>query len=1138
MQGGELEAALHSVIARVERYERTGEPEAVMELGTLPDAAPLWHAAMSAQGTSLEVMQALARLHWARSKAHTAKQWDEDRFAAILLYARIGCADARLVPAEVMNLLRSEPTIDHRFLGPHSWGWRATDMLKRQMYTNDLAELDEVVDLFRASTMAYPPDHQLWYGDMSNLVLALRLRYERRSDPADLDRAIRVAESALRTGDPSSRTALQLRDNYSATLARRAKATGDILDATKAVELSKQVMGGILPSDPQRHLFANSLAVSLATRYELTGDLDDIQSAVTHAAEAVTCAPVDDPGQGAYRSNLGTYLLAQFEATGRLELLNSAVESLTKAVTKVGSRHADRSLALMQLGLALHTRYERSGDRQDLHDAVNAVDEALQIEDERSVRRPGLLNTRGHILCSLGDVTGDRGYLDAAVESYREALRRTPSGHPERALLASNLGNALLERHAGGPFAVRPSFGAVRHLSTGSTGKRLPAMVEKGLRAFFREPCDASSTDLAEAAEAHRLALEEAGPHHPGRASYLNNQGNSARARFLATREESDGEHAAELYRQVRGMVPSHHPAHPKATLNLADTLLQLGSERVEEALFLLRELAGELSAPPSLRIHAASSWGRAEGERGRWQAALEGYAVALDLLPSVASRGLDREVREERLSDWSGLATEAASCAIAASQPNRALELLEQGRGVLWSQLLDARDDMAALRAADPHLADRLADVEAALDASPQASAGSAEAGGDARWWARAADRRLALAAEYSELLAQASALPGLIGFRRPWRAEQLRRATAGGPVVLVVTSRWRCDALMVDETDTRVVPLTALEHATAVQHGVRYLMALQRYEASRRDETARVALNLAVSSTLHWLWDTVADPVLTALGRTAPPGPEEEWPRVWWCPTGSLALLPVHAACRATPGGLDAPDQADAVMDRVVSSYTPTLRALLESRADRTSAQHPGRVLAVGMPETAGQAPLPQVEAELAGLRARFPDITELRGKAATCEAVRESLRTHAWVHLSCHGGQNLDRPSQGSLLLADGSLSIADLYTEWHAHGEFAFLSACRTALGGAGVPDEAITMASAMQYVGWQHVIGTLWSVGADTAAELCSDVYDTLTAKGNFRPALTAEALHKAVRALRADDDRQPARWAAFIHSGA
>jgi CHAT domain-containing protein len=41
------------------------------------------------------------------------------------------------------------------------------------------------------------------------------------------------------------------------------------------------------------------------------------------------------------------------------------------------------------------------------------------------------------------------------------------------------------------------------------------------------------------------------------------------------------------------------------------------------------------------------------------------------------------------------------------------------------------------------------------------------------------------------------------------------------------------------------------------------------------------------------------------------------------------------------------------------------------------------------------------------------------------------------------------------------------------------------------------DEAITLAAALHYAGWRHVIATLWSVSDIAAAEVAEDVYSQL-----------------------------------------
>jgi CHAT domain-containing protein len=355
---------------------------------------------------------------------------------------------------------------------------------------------------------------------------------------------------------------------------------------------------------------------------------------------------------------------------------------------------------------------------------------------------------------------------------------------------------------------------------------------------------------------------------------------------------------------------------------------------------------------------------------------------------------------------------------------------------------------------------------------------------------------------------------------------------------------SPWRCDALIVTTAGVEVTNLAGLtsEEVTARARG--YLNALWRVqEASAAGTTslprlqdAAAQAEVALQDVTGWLWDEIAGPVLAALASSGPPAPGQPWPRLWWCPTGALSLLPLHAAGHHTAEGRA---RHESVLDRVMSSYTPTLRALLDARVSRTrplTASSGGRMLAVGLPETSGQAPLPNVTRELRLLRERFPGChTVLEGPAATWAAVREELPRHDWVHVSCHADQDLADPSRGGFLLHDRRLTVADIGAGQY-RGDFAFLSACKTATGGVRLPDEAITLAAALFYAGYRHVIGTLWSVHDRTTADVAAAVYASLTGRGTFEPDRAASALHQAVRGLRAAG-KPLSRWMPFTHTG-
>jgi hypothetical protein len=418
-----------------------------------------------------------------------------------------------------------------------------------------------------------------------------------------------------------------------------------------------------------------------------------------------------------------------------------------------------------------------------------------------------------------------------------------------------------------------------------------------------------------------------------------------------------------------------------------------------------------------------------------------------------------------------------------------------------------------------------------------------------------------MALAREWTDLVSRVRELPGFADFLQPPRLETLLPAAIGGPVVMLNVGQWRCDAIIVRHTGITACALPGLTSDDASRWAQRYLDVLREQEtaadehdaalaqrrerqgmagrqavqrAGRRLTEAAAATETMLTELLGWLWDTIAEPVLAELGLVRTPGDGGEWRRVWWCPTGPLTLLPLHAAGHHQDTG------GRTVVDRAVSSYTPTLRALLEARKPLDPAvADTERLLVVGLAETPGRRPLRGVAAELGVVNELVPEShrTVLEGPAATREAVLNELGSHRWVHFSCHGDQNLDDPSRGGLALHDGMLTIAHIAARQN-HAEFAGLSACKTATGGSKLLDEAITLAAALHYTGYRHVIGTLWSVhDSPGTADLFAAIYRDMTVDGRLRPDRSAAALHRATRALRDRHPGRPSAWTPFIHIG-
>jgi hypothetical protein len=93
-------------------------------------------------------------------------------------------------------------------------------------------------------------------------------------------------------------------------------------------------------------------------------------------------------------------------------------------------------------------------------------------------------------------------------------------------------------------------------------------------------------------------------------------------------------------------------------------------------------------------------------------------YAQAIELLAMAVWHGLTADDRRLRLVAYSGLARGAAAAWLSVDESGRrAVELLDQGRNVVWAQILDQRRDLAQLDHVRPDLAAALDAVRRELD-------------------------------------------------------------------------------------------------------------------------------------------------------------------------------------------------------------------------------------------------------------------------------------------------------------------------------------------------------------------------------------------------------------------------------------
>ena len=1044
--------------------------------------------------------------------------------------------------------------------------------------TGDPDQLDLVIATAREFRATLPEGSADQVTSLGTLRSALWKRFELDRDPGLLDEVVEVAaelEGRTEAGDAALPTRLAELAGY---LAERYQYTGDLADLDAALARGRRaqaLMSGL--TDRACGVVLNNLAAVLHLNFERNADPDVLDEAIALGCEAVNAFGPDDPHtamamaslSGYLRSRyqmsnvdsdldeavrlarvageanvtataqfLGVVLLTAYERTGEPALLDDAIGA-ARAFMDAGHAHVHGALNLSNLAIALRYRFERTGALADLDAAADAGRAALH---RLGVEAPG----RAVVLINIAALFGARFAqvgigrdADRAVGLSREAAVLLPSGHPQRATALNMLALGLRQRferagdHADLVEAVQVARSAVNAAVPGSflraACSTTLAMLLRGVAEEFGNPAS-----LDEAIEVYRQILLSLPADLPGRSIVLLNLSSALLDRHRLTGRPGDLGEAIGTAREAVAATSVGLPQHTSAMFNLGASLAEstaLGEgTALEEALDTYRRVAQTAGADALLRHRAGRAWGKAAGALGHWTEALQALDLAVEQMQFVAWRGLERTDRIRALRQMAGTAAEAVAAALNAAVPAHALQLLEQARGVLVTETLRAGGARARLHAKAPTIAARMDEIRAQLDNAPPSvvdPAGAARLGDDA-----GARARETLAREWDALVATAREVEGLANLYRPPTVPELCRAAAGGPVVIVNVAPARCDALILSPDGVNVCPLAITLEEVAERVGT--LFEALHYGGKTLASVAR--LNRDLRTTLAWLWDTVAEPVLTRLGITAAAEPGTEPPHVWWCPVGPASFLPLHAAGHHTVDG-------DCLLDRVISSYTPTLSTLVHS----TTASPAGRLdrlLAVAVPRTNGLADLPNAELEVDALRQVVPGVTALVDEQATRARILGELPDCAMFHFAGHGQHDPVAPAAAAALYpfdhdVAGPITAADLAALRPDTARFAFLSACETATPTLDVPDEALHVAGALHEAGFPQVIATQWAIYDGPAAAVTARLYSELTCDGTqpVDPTRTAAALHATVRELRARYRAQPAIWAPYLHVG-
>ncbi|GAA2047575.1 CHAT domain-containing protein [Catenulispora yoronensis] len=971
-------------------------------------------------------------------------------------------------------------------------------------------------ELFESWLADLPPDGPTRASLLGFRTAATARLFERDGDPDTLARGIALGREAVAAlSDPDDIAIVH--DSLGSLLYRRFETAGDPGDLEEAIALGRVLVDD--GTDPQRLSIGSvNIVNSLVALFERTADPGRLEEAIELGRRAVAATPADAQHRGFVLNALGHATLTRALHLGDIDAQAESLQYLQEAATALGPENQSFSVVAGGLSSLHRLRYVASGDVADLNDMVRYARQAVAASPAGHFGHAIHLMTLAGSLTSLAGRTGSGQAAAEALEAAREAVADTPAQHFLRPVAMNVLASVLYGWYQRtNDLTVAREAMAIHDAVLASLPEdnvRYVGSIETAARTLELVYSNTRSKDVLErliAIVRRGLASGSLNSEVTGRLNYL-----LASASLFRFEDYGDTAALAEagVHYRASALVSASVP----------------------------RQLVGWQA---SSHVLVLSGLGRE---------ALAAMEKAVALMPMVAPRELTSRDREVRLTETRSTAASAVVAALAAGDPVRGVELFEQARGVLLGEAMAQRATPSTLYVDAPALAEefeRACDDLAELAADPgNPAVEDPVAGlGDRAEQQRSTQRRDA-SARWRAAVERIRELPEYSDFLLPVPVGRLQAQVQRAPVVLLTAHPDRCTALVLtDDTadPVRVVTFPDLDPSAVAGQANRFTAATRTTQSGQEAADVQRRAQRTASAILEWLWDAVAEPVLSALDVGTAPRPGEPWRRLWWCPSGAFVSLPLHAA--GYHGDVAAGDVAAGaaaprtVLDRIVSSYAVTVRGLAYAARNPARSAADGGALIVSVPEADGAVPLHGIRDEVADLMALMPHATLLDGPRATRDAVRDALPAHAIAHFACHGISDLTTPRDSRLLLADHRhhpLSV-EAVSRLELKADLAFLSACETTNTPAQLTEEALHITSAFQLAGYRHVIGTQWQVNDTAARQVAAEFYRRLTAGGTRSPdpELSPFALHDAVRLVRSSGQAvaTPTRWAAHVHVG-
>lgn len=511
------------------------------------------------------------------------------------------------------------------------------------------------------------------------------------------------------------------------------------------------------------------------------------------------------------------------------------------------------------------------------------------------------------------------------------------------------------------------------------------------------------------------------------------------------------------------------------------------------------------------------------------WEEAIDVYLIAINATEKLYEESLLRMGKEKELVIASDLYHLAAYATAQINSPKEAIVLLERGRARWLNESLERdRSNIEKLKTENPE----------AFEKYLNAAIRGRELEEKERKFRNDIEKVLSYeelnsiskqAQEIKVLMEEAKVsirlIPGYESFLRlpEWKniEEIITNCANDVSIIYLVTTAVGSFALISysPENSNKDVDITTIWLDKFKEHDLSKLLADWFFE-SKKVSYDFPAWYSTIDRTLNEIWDFVMGPLVITLQ-------EKKINKVIIVPTGFLGLLPLHAAWREEKG------KRRYALDNIAFSYIPSARSLYYAKHIAETTSRPESLLAIKGPKLSKDS-----YEEIEQIYSMF-DVNKtliLNHDETNLSEIMAELTKHQIAHFLCHGKFNFDNPRKSCLnILKDDVLTMDDLLELNIPGARMAILSACETGIPDHLLPDEVISLPSALLHAGFAGTIASLWSVSQKSTTELMSRFYHQWINEGK-EPSI---ALRDAQIDTRDNSNEysHPFYWAAFYLTG-